>query len=60
MFDEHVALISKNTFEALNKNIFLNNTLIFTPEYLEIFIIQESTTRFLNVINIHNSSILSE
>ena len=58
-FDEDLIVISTESYNALKPNIFINDNTILTSNYLQKFIIQESTIRFLNIINEHNSSFLT-
>ena len=55
-FDEDLILISTESYNALKAKVFINDNTILTSNYLQKFIIQESTIRFLNIINEHNSS----
>ena len=58
-FDEDLILISTESYNALKPKVFINDNTILTSNYLQKFIIQESTIRFLNIINEHNSSFLT-
>lgn len=58
-FDEDLILISTESYNALKPKVFINDNTILTSNYLQKFIIQESTIRFLNIINEHNSSFLA-
>lgn len=58
-FDEDLILISTESYNALKPKLFINDNTILTSNYLQKFIIQESTIRFLNIINEHNSSFLT-
>lgn len=56
-FDEDSNKIGTAVYEALNKDIFIKNNTILTPDYIQKYIIHESIYLFLNTINTHNASL---